>query len=250
MDSIKNHYVISNNIYTSKKTNIYKAVRITDKQPVIIKHISMRNYDTAMNELNNLRRCIGKKHIIQYIDNYNDVNGIYIIMEQGECDLSVYIGKLTIIKLKRVIKDILLGLIELKSINLCHCDLKEKNIIIKNHKYKLCDLGNSEMCTANSILIKHNGTPMYMSPEHINHYYNYQTDMWALGVLIYHLTTGLYPWKLEKDINTEFKNILEVEPVINRDIITDDKIYDFIKLCLHRNPKERISCEEALKIFK
>lgn len=45
------------------------------------------------------------------------------------------------------------------------------------------------------------GTPTYMAPELVKKtdYYGHNVDKWALGVLIYRMVTGLYPFRAGKD---------------------------------------------------
>ena len=39
------------------------------------------------------------------------------------------------------------------------------------------------------------GTVRYEAPELINnHYYSFEIDVWSLGITIFHLFTGLYPF--------------------------------------------------------
>ena len=60
---------------------------------------------------------------------------------------------------------------------------------------KLIDFGFS--ANSKTTLSNYCGTPAYMSPEIVkkNPYAGAKADIWALGVMLFHLVTGHYPFK-------------------------------------------------------
>ena len=73
-----------------------------------------------------------------------------------------------------------------------HRDLKTKNIFMtKKHKVKLGDFGLSKMMGSNTSFANSAvGTPYYLSPELCEGKpYNRKSDVWALGCVLYELTT-------------------------------------------------------------
>ena len=82
--------------------------------------------------------------------------------------------------------------------NICHRDIKLENILVdENHNIKLIDFGFSLKCNNKARLTAYCGTPPYMSPEiAARSPYNGQTsDVWALGVALYLMLTGKFPFK-------------------------------------------------------
>lgn len=73
---------------------------------------------------------------------------------------------------------------------------------------KLIDFGFSVIAHKDSKLSVFCGTPSYMSPELVSKcdYYGKPVDAWALGVLLYVLLSGHFPFK-GKDDNELFSNI-------------------------------------------
>ena len=90
-----------------------------------------------------------------------------------------------------------------------HRDLKLENIVVDDrNNIKLIDFGFAIKCTKGQKLKSFCGTPSYMAPEICSRleYCGFASDVWALGVVMYIMLTGHYPFKgiTEKDL---FKNI-------------------------------------------
>ena len=98
----------------------------------------------------------------------------------------------------------------LHSNGLAHRDIKPENILIGNDdRVKLCDFGwcvdisQGERATFC-------GTVEYMSPEIINDQsYDYSTDIWSLGVLLYEMTHGYSPFSVREKVPNVTKQIFE-----------------------------------------
>lgn len=80
-----------------------------------------------------------------------------------------------------------------------------ENIIINDkNKVKLIDFGFSVQVAEDSKLRIACGTPSYMSPEIVQKrdYNGFAADVWSLGILLYVMVTGTFPFKgaSEKEI--------------------------------------------------
>ncbi|CAD7938654.1 unnamed protein product [Amoebophrya sp. A120] len=81
-----------------------------------------------------------------------------------------------------------------------HRDLKTQNIFLHaNQHVKLGDFGISRVLDATKDYAKTMvGTPYYLSPEIIEDQpYNFQSDVWSLGVVLYEMTTLKHPFDAE-----------------------------------------------------
>ena len=79
--------------------------------------------------------------------------------------------------------------------NYCHRDLKVTNMLINNKcEVKIIDFGFA--CKAEKKLSMYCGTRSYMPPELINKFFyrGKPMDIWSLGVVLYKLVVGDYPF--------------------------------------------------------
>jgi|TARA_B110001450_G_scaffold255228_1_gene282248 serine/threonine protein kinase len=87
----------------------------------------------------------------------------------------------------------------LHSRGIAHRDVKLDNILIedKTNMIKVIDFGFAAFCTNQQKLKIFCGTPSYMAPELVrkHEYDGRQVDMWALGVLLFALLAGAFPFR-------------------------------------------------------
>ena len=173
---------------------------------------AMKIYDKArMNEISHMNNVRNEIHVMEQIEHPNIIkyqetiymnDSVNIVMELVENNslveyLRAQKGKKASEDNVRVImKDILKALTYLHSKNIVHRDLKLENILIsKDMRIKLIDFGFSTM--DNQIHYDFCGTPHYISPQIISKggYTGQSADIWALGVVMYKLLTGTFPFK-------------------------------------------------------
>lgn len=81
---------------------------------------------------------------------------------------------------------------------ICHRDIKLENIIIQEHnKVKLIDFGFGVKTNKKKLHNFFCGTPSYMAPEIIQkqNYIAQYADIWSLGILLYTMLCGAFPFK-------------------------------------------------------
>lgn len=191
-------------------------------------------------------------HIIKLYCVYNTSKRVILNTEFcGDITLQDYLRSYPNMIREEKIKDIFRSVAKAigycHSKGVCHRDLKLDNILI-NHEgvIKLIDFGFAIRKTAtNDKITDFCGTPSYMSPEIVQRrpYDGLKSDIWALGILLYKLLIGRYPFKGCNDEEL-YKSILHKEPTYNSNISPAVKF--LIAGMLIKNPVKRISAEEIL----
>lgn len=98
-----------------------------------------------------------------------------------------------------------------------HRDIKPANILIDdNDNVKITDFGLalniSKKVESDSTFIMGVGSPAYMSPEQVKGYpLNQKTDLYSLGVVLFHLVTGRLPFRASNPAQLIYK-IINADP--------------------------------------
>jgi len=98
-------------------------------------------------------------------------------------------------------------------IGVVHRDLKPANIMLtQDFDIKISDFGAAMVDRAEITQVLGVGSPAYMSPEQIQgESLNFQTDIFSLGAVLYHLLTGRRPFT-GGTVNELIEQITEVDP--------------------------------------
>ncbi len=103
-----------------------------------------------------------------------------------------------------------------------HRDIKPANILVdENDNVKITDFGlalniNKKVET-DSTFIMGVGSPAYMSPEQIKGYpLNQKTDLYSLGVVLFHLLTGRLPFRAANPAQLIYKIINADPPLVSQ----------------------------------
>jgi calcium-dependent protein kinase len=119
---------------------------------------------------------------------------------------------LTESEVTEVMKQLLSAVYYLHSNNIMHRDLKLNNIMVefddeRNFSIKVIDFGLGTYFKEGQRFNQFMGTPPYMSPELINGDYNFLSDIWSCGVIMFILLFGDIPWGEDCDENELYSNI-------------------------------------------
>lgn len=187
-------------------TNDFVAIKVTNKE-TINKQPQLRHL--IQSEVNILHQC-SNENVVKLIDYIETNLSCYLIMEYcNEGDLRNYIKSkdhLSESEAVNFLKQLLNGFKGLHEVNALHRDFKSANVLKKDGKIKIGDLGfGKQSDTANTCL----GTSIYMAPEVLtNQTYNNKADIWSLGVVYYEMLFGTFPFigKNDKEILTNIEN--------------------------------------------
>ena len=129
-----------------------------------------------------------------------------------------------------------------------HRDLKLQNILItKNNKIKIGDFGLAKLLNLSSKAYTFIGTPFYISPEIINgEPYDYKTDIWALGIILYQLCNLNLPFYSDNLAQLSIKIINGKFDPIRENI--NNEIKKLVKMMLDVNKENRPSINDILQM--
>ena len=220
---------------------IYSKISLFDNQKKTI----IKNEISILKKLNH-------ENIMKMYEIIDTPNNLYLILEYiNGISLLQYIKnmsdhKINEKKCKILFYQIVKGINYCQLKNICHRDIKLENIlIIDNKKIKIIDFGFGIKTNNNTYHKFFCGTPSYMSPEIINKekYIAQFSDIWSLGILLYTMLTGNFPFTANSQ-NELFNKINQGNYIIPNFI--SENAQKLIKKILVFQPKNRPSTEEIL----
>lgn len=141
--------------------------------------------------------------------------------------------------LAKILQQILEGLKYLHKVKKqIHRDIKPGNILINsNGLVKLTDFGISRTVENTSgFLETFIGTKFYMSPERfLGKEYSFDSDLWSLGLIVYELVMGKFPYQFSNVFIEHLNKILsDDEPRFPKNIGLSLELCDFLEVCLQK----------------
>lgn len=125
-----------------------------------------------------------------------------------------------------------------------HRDVKPSNILLRQDGYAyLVDFGLAKAFTGAVSLTGDGamvGTPEYMAPEQSNGESEYRSDIYSLGVILYHMLTGHVPFTAESPVAVSLKHI-QCTPTPPRTLNSDipPAIEEVILKAMEKDPNKR-----------
>ena len=236
---------------------VYKGYLLSNiSQKVAIKKVDKtrlgRDDLKAIGDEITVLQRLSHPNILKYIDSIEDRKHMCIVTEFIEgttlAELMSTFGKFTEFETANIAFQIASAIAHWHQKNISHRDIKPDNIIINDDmKATLIDFGLSKIRT-NICFTSMIGSPWYMSPEVFEGKYGSKCDVWSLGVLIYKMISGTFPFNgssLKEIKNDIFSRTLEFNDKIWKQI-TPIWI-DLLKRMLVVDPNKRISASGVLK---
>jgi len=212
-ETIDDFYCFDEEIYNGgSKGKVLTATRRSDGAEVVIKirvknasRNSERMWRTIMGQVHKVG---GTRHVLDIMEIVETDEEFYVVMPKcrgGE--LFEFLATETEVaeaECKRIIREILIAVGHLHKNNLVHRDIKPENIMfdvdrsaLKSPKtVKLIDFDTCFGWTPDTPKSRRFvGTPGYIAPEALMGEITPQSDLWAVGVILYILMTGEMPWQ-------------------------------------------------------
>lgn len=196
-------YKIEALLHQGRMSLLYMGIHPNTKKPIAIKVLPSE----AVQDEEAIQRFLQESHMISTVDHTNIVKlygegswegGLYIAMEwiYGNSVRQLITEKtLSLKKALHLLLQIGKALQHLHSLSIVHRDLKPENILVSpGGIIKIIDFGISRVMKEPHFQLSAtlSGTPNYMSPEQKEtpHIVSPLSDIYALGVLAYELSTG------------------------------------------------------------
>ena len=236
-----------------KKTGKKVAIKIINK------YLLKKEEDKELlkNEIDIMKLC-NHPNIIKLLDHFENSEYIYIIMEYlSGGTLTQYIKKryfnVSENQASNIIYQIGNGIKYLHNHCIIHRDLKTDNIMLtednENAIIKIIDFGLSKIISSNESLIDGYGTLNFTAPEVLTRDpYNKEIDIWNLGIILFYMLTGHFPFEGIKEEIIANKIVYQPLEFNSEEWETrSQKVQDLIEKCLEKKPSNRINIDEFLK---
>lgn len=253
-------YLIQEKLGIGSYGTVYKVTKKNSNDNYVIKQISL--FGLTPEEIKDVEleasilSSIKSIFVVRYYDSFKEKNFLNIVMEYCDGgDLGKFIEEKKA-KNEPINEDLIwilfikitLGLGAIHKLKILHRDLKTLNIFLsKNLEVKIGDLGVAKIlshsgCFAKTII----GTPYYLSPELCEEKpYNYKSDIWALGCILYELCTFKHPFNAKSQGGLILK-ILEGKPEPIGNNYSND-LQNLINIIFEKKMDKRPSCYDLLK---
>ncbi len=242
-------------IHQGNKSLVYRAQRISDNQPVILK--LLRSEYPSFHELIQFRhqytitKHLNLPGVVQplALENYRHslilvmADEGYISLDEYTQDNSLSLSQCLTIGIK--LAEILAGLYHHRII---HKDIKPANILIypATFEIQLIDFSIASLLPKETQVLKNpnilEGTLAYISPEQtgrMNRGIDYRTDFYSFGVTLYELLSGKLPFETTDPMELVHCHIAKMPTSLSKRKKTPEVLSNIILKLMAKNAEER-----------
>ncbi|XP_075435738.1 dual specificity mitogen-activated protein kinase kinase 4 isoform X2 [Ascaphus truei] len=143
-----------------------------------------------------------------------------------------------------------------ENLKIIHRDIKPSNILLDlNGNIKLCDFGISGQLVDSIAKTRDAGCRPYMAPERIDpsasrQGYDVRSDVWSLGITLYELATGRFPYPKWNSVFDQLTQVVKGDPPQlsnSEEREFSPSFINFVNLCLTKDESKRPKYKELLK---
>ncbi|XP_040593244.1 sperm motility kinase X-like [Mesocricetus auratus] len=218
---------------------------------VAVKVLINKKNASLVNREVNIMKSLKHQNFIKLLHVLQSRETTFLVMEYAsEGDLLRHIlevGSLEEREARQLFSQILLAVEYCHSNRIAHRDIKANNILLDSRgDAKLCDFGLAANVTPGQLLKDFCGTLLYCAPELFAEeaYDAYATDMWSLGVLLFLMVVGRFPFQASSSEGVR-RQILAANFSIPQHVSMD--IFNVIVELLMINPSRRPTIDQIMR---
>jgi histidine kinase len=257
-------YCVAESIHQGLATAIYRGVRSRDALSVVIKATSSEYPDPKDLARLKLEYDITAKldlpEVVKVLVLEKHNNGLALVKEDcGGAPLKQCLGRgrITVPQALDIASRLAGALGRLHNLGVIHKDINPSNIIYDaaTGEVRITDFGIATFLTPENVAINvqdaAQGTLAYMSPEQtgrMNRCTDYRSDLYALGVTLYEMLTGVLPFQAEDPLELVHAHIAR-RPTAPDALCTDipPPVAEIVMKLLEKNPEARYRSAFGLK---
>uniref|UniRef100_A0A7N0V5M2 non-specific serine/threonine protein kinase n=1 Tax=Kalanchoe fedtschenkoi TaxID=63787 RepID=A0A7N0V5M2_KALFE len=240
-------------LYRSRSDGKYYAIKSFHKSH--LSKLRVAPSETAMTDV--LREVLIMKtlrhpnivNLVEVIDDPSSDN-FYMVLEYVEskwvCEGTGPECSLEENTARKYLRDIVSGLMYLHAHNIVHGDIKPDNLLVSSSgTVKIGDFSVSQVFEDDGDELRRSpGTPVFTAPECCLGltYHGKAADTWAVGVTLYCMIMGQYPF-LGDSLQDTYDKIVN-NPLVLRDDLNPN-LKDLIEGLLCKDPKERLTLKDV-----
>jgi len=225
---------------TNLRTQEKVAVKIIDITKPLVRERAFREAEVL--------RDLGKhKYIIRLHAEHKDERFLYLFIEYASGgDLFTFVQKCGCLdepKARMFSKQIVESLAYCHERKISHHDVKLENMLLGSDlTLRLTDFGLSQRISQDGIS-SFSGSPLYMAPEIFSlQPHTERVDVWSLGVCLYVMTTGTFPFVATTYEDLEEKVLFDDVPLCCG---FSDELLHLIRGMLHKDAQQRLSLAQV-----
>jgi len=196
-----------------------------------------------------IHKKLKHKNILECYDSFDENGNVYLLLELAQGDLHHLLQKdktLKDVDAARVFAEVASGVHYMHLEDVMHRDLKPENVMLDgNNTAKIADFGECALASVPST--KECGSPAYFAPEMAAGLeYNFKVDTWALGILLYEMLVGCWPFNQAFTIKETKNKIISMDYSYGAWSPVPAPAQPLLRLILRKDPSDRPTLLEVL----
>jgi serine/threonine protein kinase len=253
MQEVSTSYICEQIIGTGGFATVYRARHLVAPLNIAMKMIDTTRFENFFEHTQLVREItilkqINHPFIAKFFFSDEQDGFCYLgqeyVQEGSLFDLVTHYGRIPEMKVRHYFLQLVCALEYLHKVcKVAHRDLKLENILIDIYgNLKIIDFGLSEYLTEGTRFTTRCGSYPYIAPEMITMgCYTHTSDIWSLGVILYSLVTGSFPFNMDDMSNIQDQ--IETKRIDYPSYLSFDLI-DLLSKMLCRNPEQRITIDQ------